>query len=160
MEVQMKPKRIVPSSPEWPLFLDMSYTYMLENWPVKIQEKSKEVFSSDYTSNIRKRIEQGPRGLFLYYKFEKPVALSNAYISLEDNEKVLNVAEFYVIPSNRKQGLGSQMLNHLIDWGKEESATKLKIEVDKDLEGANHFWEKFGYQLDDSGSRNLYFTQI
>ncbi len=154
MSVVLNPLSVQLDTPEWTLFLDMNFKYMSENWPNRIKDKV------GYEKTLRDRYLQGGRGLFLYYNQKQAMGLSNVYITKENQIKTLNIAEFYVEPSYRKKGLASKMKDHLIQWGQEQSATELKIEVDKDLETANAFWSKFGFKLDDSGSRNVYSTNI
>lgn len=160
MLIKLNSEFIQPGCSKWPIFLDMSYTYMSESWPDKVKDKSEELFKREYDELLRRRFDQGGRGLFLYFEKTKPIGLSNVYISEENLEKVLNIAEFYVSPPYRRRGFAKQMKDHLVSWGKEHSATQLKIEVDKNLEKSNLFWSSFGYALDDSGSRNIYYEQI
>lgn len=153
-------RSIQPDTGDWPLFLDMCYKYMSENWPDRTQELSEPVFKSHYDQSLRNRLEQGGRGLFLYYQKHAPIGFSNVYISMEGRGKTLNVAELYVDPLYRKQGCASQMVEHVIEWGREQVAIHLKIEVDKNLPNSNRFWSKFGFDLDSSGLRNVYFSKI
>ncbi|MGL5262994.1 MAG: GNAT family N-acetyltransferase [Candidatus Rhabdochlamydia sp.] len=160
MPIVLKSRSIQPDIAEWDLFLDMNFKYMSESWPNQMKDKTEEAFKTEYEQTLRYRYSQGGRGLFLYYSQEQAIGFSNVYITKENKIKILNIAEFYVEPSYRKKGLASQMKDHLITWGCKQFATKLKIEVDKNLETANCFWSKFHFKLDDIGSRNVYSTDI
>ena len=151
---------VYPNSPLWRLFLDMTYQYLTEGWPDRVKGMSENTFKAEYEQLLNQRFEQGGRGLFIYYKDDKAIGFSNAYISEEHLKKVLNIVEFYVSPLYRKQGFATQMKDHLIQWGREQSASKLKIVTDKNQELSNRFWSSFGFDLDRSGSRNVYSTRI
>ena len=152
------PKVIDPKCKEWPLFLEMNYIYMQESWPGKWEHIDQSTFINTYSLKLLKRIEEGGRGLFIYYKDKDPVGFSNVYLS--NKQTILNIAEFYIVSKWRRNKFGNEMLNHVISWGKEQGAEEVKIEVDKDLELANCFWSSFGYRLDPSGSRNVYRSRL
>jgi GNAT superfamily N-acetyltransferase len=152
----MKFRSIQPDSPDWPQFLDMTFQYLSETWPD--QAKRTDHFRPQYESLLRQRFAQGGRGLFLYFQGGQAIGLANVYISEEDRDKVLNIAEFYVASGYRRQGIATRMIEQLIEWSRQQLAMKLKIEVDKNLEPANRFWSSFGFKLDRSGLRNIYET--
>jgi len=103
LPVIFKQKQIDATSAEWPLFLDLTYTYIQENWPHATEGISKEGFLSSYADKLKKRLQEGPRSLFIYYSNETPVGLSNVYITSNDRIKILNIAELYVAPSFRSK---------------------------------------------------------
>lgn len=160
MSIKLEPRSIQPDAAEWIIFLNMNFIYMSESWPNRMENKTKEAFVAEYDQTLRNRYLEGFRGFFLYYCQKQVIGLSNAYITEENKVKALNIAEFYVEPSHRRKGIASQMKDHIVLWGKEQYATKVKIEVDKDLALANCFWSKFNFTLNSAGSRNVYFTDI
>jgi len=109
---------------------------MLENWPLKVS--SQEKFFIEYETKLRNPFNKGKRGLFLYSVEGQTAGLANAFIT-ENNTTCINIAEFYVAPTFRGKGIESEMTHHLIEWGKEEGASRIRIEVDKELESANRF---------------------
>jgi len=155
--IKLEFRAIQPDSFEWSQFIDMTYQYLLESWPDRVSGQTESAFKAKYEQTLRHRFAQGGRGLFLYFDGKNAVGFSNAYISEEDHEKTLNIAEFYVAPGYRRQGFATQMKDQLIKWGRLHFATKLKIEVNKDLEPSNRFWSSFGFNLDSSSSKNIYY---
>jgi len=147
MGLEIRPLQVFPDSAQWPLYLEMANDYFAECWPSLV---------TDYETELKKRIEEGGRGLFLYFQNEEPVGLSNVY--LQGNS--LHIAEFYVIPSKRRTGIGKAIVHQIINWGKGHHAKKLVLEVDKELEGPNHFWSRFDFPCNSSGDRNIYSLKI
>jgi hypothetical protein len=60
----------------------------------------------------------------------------------------------------RRGGLGRTLLGLIIDWGQRSGCTELRVEVDRDLDGANAFWSRQSLRLDESGPRNLYLGTL
>jgi GNAT superfamily N-acetyltransferase len=161
--IKLFPKLITFESADWEAFLEMNYTYIKESWGNKLKDEDLSSFKKNYGFKLQERLKEGGRGLFFYYpqkEMDMPIGFSNAFLSQDVLDKVLNIAEFYVVPQWRGQGVATSMLSHLIEWGKEQQAVRLRIEVDKDKRNANQFWAKFGYHLDSSGDRNVYSTTL
>jgi GNAT superfamily N-acetyltransferase len=144
----------------WQQFVDLSYEYLSETWPERVSGISETGFKAKYEEMLLKRIQEGGRGLFLYYQDHQTVGLSNVYIDRVKNEKILHIAEFYVVPAFRRQGMATRMKDHVVKWGQQHSATLLNIEVDKSLDSSNRFWSSFGFGLDSSGQRNIYYCRL
>lgn len=77
--------------------------------------------------------------------FDRPVALLD---------------EFYVEPTWRRRGLGSQMIDAVADRLRELGVQLLEVNVDDDDTGARHFYEAHGFQgVDpDSGVPAYYYS--
>jgi len=148
---------ISPNHPDWNEYLRMSSDYVLKYWPKAQGTMSQREFEEDYGSQLKQRFAEGGRGLFFLAKNCEKIGLSNAYIE----GKSLYIAEFYIREEFRRTGYGKEMVQLLIEWGKENQTNHLYVEVDKDFEGANRFWSSFhDLMLDDSGDRNVYHRDI
>jgi GNAT superfamily N-acetyltransferase len=152
-------KPVVKNSSEWDIYLNLTYNYFSESWPNIIKGKSKELFKQEYAEKLDRRLKENERGLFLYAIEQEIFGLSNVYMT-RNQITTLHIAEFYIIPEYRKRGFAVQMKDQIVQWGKIRGASQLKIEVDKDLRGANNFWSHFGFSLDPSGDRNIYYSDI
>jgi len=133
MSMQLSQKRIFQNSQEWNLFLEISYEYISECFSNRTLNKTKNEFIIDYSRQLSNRLMsiKEPRGLFLYYNSDQVVGLSNVFVSTNNiDTKSLYIAEFYVTPKNRDKGVGSQMIRHVIGWGKEKDSTKLGTRVE------------------------------
>ena len=51
------------------------------------------------------------------------------------------IANFYVVPEARAQGVGSQLLRRFEDWARAEGATELRLHVNAGNELGQRFWE-------------------
>ncbi len=149
-------KEVQKEDKDWDIFLDISVDYITKNWPRVLKGKTNKDFKKDYEKELVERIKEGDRALFLIQYDSSSIGIANVY--LRDN--ILNIAEFFIYEDRRKKGFGSEAFNLLIKWGKSKKATSLRVEVDKDLTLANLFWGSFNLELDSSGVRNIYFTDI
>jgi len=131
----------------------MSCDYILHLWPKRLTDQTRKAFQTDYEQRLKKKSLEKTRGLFLFELEGNIVDLGNVYI---DDKQRLNIAEFYIIPEQRKKGLGSHFFNLLKAWGKSKNATSIRAEVDKHLENANAFWKSQGLTLTSSEKRNVY----
>lgn len=148
-------EEVVPGSILWPSYLQMTFVYMQESWPDRVSQGTK-AFYREYGDILRERSADSGRALFIYNLDKQPVGLANVY--LQDNK--LNIAEFYLVQTYRGRGIGRKMLEHIVGWGEMQGADIISIEVDKDLQVANAFWNKFDFALDTSGTRNIYSCKI
>lgn len=67
---------------------------------------------------------------------------------------LINIA---IDPAYRRQHLGSLLMNHLEDAGREAGATKIFLDVRKSNESAIALYAKFGYQK--VGVRRRYYSE-
>jgi GNAT superfamily N-acetyltransferase len=71
------------------------------------------------------------------------------------------VAELYIVEKRQRQGLGKCFLDLLIQWGLDQGASALVVEVDRDLSQANLFWNSFEFQRFEHRKRSVYvFSQM
>jgi predicted acetyltransferase len=147
-----------PDSSLWPEFIDLSVEYITANWPTVLNNTTSEDFRKSYETKQKQHLQEGVRGLFIAFADNNNVGLANVYLSGENGQIHINIAEFYIKESERKKGFGQQMKQLIENWGKRCNAQKMLIDVDKDHLLANAFWSSFpDLELDSSSERNLYF---
>ena len=147
-------EEIKKSTFSWELFIEMSVDYITTFWPSVLKNMPKKDFINEYEKKLKKQLNEDCRGIFLIKSNSKIVGIANVYLKKD----ILYVAEFFVDKNYRRQGYGSEALKLLIKWGKSKGASSLKIEVDKKLLLANAFWSSMDLQLNNSGNRNVYFS--
>ena len=151
-------------SPTWRQFLVWSVDYLGKYWPKAIAEGEAGAFVASYEAELAFRVKQGGRGLWFLLQGRRRVGIANAYIADGDSAYLpgpvvaLHVAELYVIEEWQRQGLGKCFLDLLIQWGLDRGARALVAEVDKDLKGANSFWESLAFHGSAQGERNVYVS--
>ncbi|MFZ0564633.1 MAG: GNAT family N-acetyltransferase [Chlamydiales bacterium] len=139
-------QKIGPEDSLWNIFLKLSADYFLEIWPESFTGKSLPSLMHDYDQQLRKRIAEGGRYLFLLKREEDILGFANVYLnsSLIPNTKqrvlTLNIAEFAILPAWRRKGLGTYFLQSLVDFGKKKGAERVSAEVDLKNEAALKFW--------------------
>ncbi|MEI7054627.1 GNAT family N-acetyltransferase [Nocardioides sp. CCNWLW239] len=72
------------------------------------------------------------------------------------------LAELYVVPSRRGQGLGTILLQAIIDEAKARGATYMDLGTSEDDTSARALYEKFGFDNHEgrgSGARALYYEK-
>lgn len=146
---------VTPKHEYWQTYLNLCYFYFCENWPNELVGKQKESFLLDYEQLLNKRFEVGKRFFSLHQEEKEIFGFANSYISSDDS---FNIAEFYIQPEFRRMGNGKKMFFELLELARAGKVKKIIIEVDKDLIGANTFWESLGLSLDNQGNRNVYHT--
>ena len=57
----------------------------------------------------------------------------------------LGIFDFVVVESQRRQGLGSMMLQHLMHWGKNQGASRAYLQVVGDNTSAQALYKKYGF---------------
>lgn len=139
-----------PTSARWHEFVARTLAYLDESWP------GHGLDAAALDGELRERLAQGGRGLFLFDVGGATAGLANVYVDGD----VLYVAELFIEPAERRRGLGRALLALVIDWGRRHGCRQLRVEVDRDLPRANAFWSRQSLALDDRGARNLYVGPI
>lgn len=159
-------KQVCPTSVDWQRFIALSVDYIQETWPEALNGKTRDEFLTEYEALLLERFADRGRGLFIFNNNDNIFGLANVYITDIEcthptkNLRILNVAEFTILPKFRKMKLGSYCFQLLLSWGRRHAAHKVHVEVDKPMHNANLFWAKQGLTLDYSGNRNLYYGDI
>lgn len=141
---------VVPGSHLWKLYVDMSISHILSMWP--------DFSSQDYESLLKKRYVPNRRLYAFFRSSEEIVGLVNAYLETKEGLLTLFIAEFMIVESYRRQGLGSCFFEQLKNFGKNNHAQRIELEVDKRLSISNAFWQKQDLILDSLQARNRYFN--
>ena len=113
----------------------------------------------EYDTHLRSIIHHNNRRLYLLQEAGINIGLANYYY-IKTNLNVLNIAEFYIVPSKQQQGYGRAFFRLLLQAGVRDEATLVSGEVDKDLPYANRFWSRLELNLNATGSRNVYSGQF
>jgi GNAT superfamily N-acetyltransferase len=155
---------VTVAGPMWCDFLTWSVEYIATYWPESIPAGNSEAFLADYEKELKLRVAQGGRGLFFLIQNRARVGIANVYISREQSPYLgtpaiaLYVAELHIIEQRQRKGLGKCFLYLLIQWGLDQGAEALVVEVDKDLQPANLFWSSLGMRLLSDRKRNIYLS--
>ena len=82
------------------------------------------------------------------------IRLLRAFTYSEDSkreEKYIELSSIGVLPEVKNQGVGSRMIQYLYGLSDRNEFEYIKLETDKENnEGANHFYQKNGFELDHS----------
>ena len=143
---------VYPDDKNWDKYLEMCFEYLNESWPKVFSDKR---IMKDYEKQLKDRFFQKNRCFLFLKKRNKTIGLANLYF----HEDSLFVAEYYIVPDERRQKTGYKSFLNIIRWAKNK-AKNIKIEVDKDLENANNFWLSFNCTLDNLGKRNIYIIML
>ncbi len=67
-------------------------------------------------------------------------------VFLDDHEKThANLVSMWVAPSHRRRGVGRLLVDQVVAWSLEHSATVLKLTVTSNNQAAMHFYERLGF---------------
>jgi hypothetical protein len=155
---------VVVGGTDWDEFLVWSVNYIAKYWPESAEGRKQEALLCSYEKELKGRVSQGGRGLFFLAHEDSRVGIANVYIASGDSEyfpkpvTTLFIAEFYVTERRQREGLGKCFLDLVVQWGLNQGAEALVVEVDKDLRQANLFWSAFGMRRLMRGERNLYVS--
>jgi ribosomal protein S18 acetylase RimI-like enzyme len=75
--------------------------------------------------------------------------LSSCIFSTWRNELGLYVVDLYVKPESRSAGLGLRLLKHMAADGMKAGARFLTLDVERDNEGAERFYQRLGFRRKD-----------
>ncbi len=155
-------------SVDWEDFLSLSVDYISEGWPEVFTNKSKDEFRKEYDQELRERITHGNRYLYLLKNGPTNIGLSNLYTDKiywppynKEVSNVLNIAEFYIIPSHRRSYYGSFMVNEIKKIGSSLKCPIVVAEVDDDKLVAHKFWQRhLPYSVKNYNNRSAYWEEI
>ncbi|MBF0313342.1 MAG: GNAT family N-acetyltransferase [Oligoflexia bacterium] len=148
---------ITPESSEWHTFVMASSNYISHYWPEALESKTINQFAAGYEVELKKRILQGGRILLLWTLNRELLGFANAWVEGRMSLRTLNIAEFHVLPTAQKKGLGKSLFQLLCDEGRRHGARNIRAEVDKHMQ-ANGFWKHMGLTLDPSSEDRNIFT--
>ncbi|RAY97135.1 hypothetical protein DP187_21790 [Enterobacter cloacae] len=135
-------KSVTPETPYWREFISLYVEYFQRHWPTTFPDASGEEIESESTLLLRRRLDEGDRGLFLLLLEQQPVGLANVWLKREP-KVTLNIAEFYIRDEQQQLGLGTALWHAMLQWGRLHGATQLELETDTH-QPANAFWQSLG----------------
>jgi RimJ/RimL family protein N-acetyltransferase len=152
---------VLPASPLWDEFLELSCSYLLNFWPETVSEDNDWAFKHEYEIKLKMRIAEGGRGLFLLRKAGAIIGLANVFLTRDHGRPTrLNIAEFHIKEKHQGQGYGRTMFNLLLNWGRQKGARQVSAEVDPGLTGANAFWSRLMMHRETSNHRWRYHSEM
>jgi len=96
------------------------------------------------TGSLQKQMNNGSQFIFVYDN-EEPVGFA-AY--LPKSPAIYKLDKIYVLPSQQGKGTGRFVIDYIIDEIKQEGATALQLQVNRDNK-AKSFYEKLGFVVID-----------
>ncbi len=105
--------------------------------------------ADDLATNIIKGLKDQSNYLGFLVKSENEyVALANCFIGFSTfkAKQLINIHDFIVTPSFRKNKAGKFLMDSIIDFGKNNGFCKVTLEVRDDNFKAQNLYKKVGYQ--------------
>jgi ribosomal-protein-alanine N-acetyltransferase len=82
----------------------------------------------------------------------QPIGFCSVWRVLDE----LHINNLAVLPANRRAGIGSALLRHVLDEGARMGARRATLEVRRSNEAARHLYERFGFSV--VGVRHGYYS--
>jgi len=143
----------------WDHYVEIVAQYIETHWPEALESTTRSAFRKQYDEELRRRIDEGGRHLILWRRHEATVGFADAYVTGSGRRKELNVAEFSVVESMRRNGWGRLLFQALLDVGRRAGTHRVVVEVDKPMP-SNAFWQAVLGACDASGERNVYSAPL
>jgi ribosomal protein S18 acetylase RimI-like enzyme len=92
--------------------------------------------------------------IFVAYSGEQPVGIAISFLGFSTfaAQKLINIHDFYVVESMRRQGVGRALLQAIETKARELDCCKLTLEVEEHNQQALSLYHRFGF---DSGQYDL-----
>lgn len=86
--------------------------------------------------------------LFVLRVGGKVAGMANALITISTAEggRVLLLEDVIVRSEHRGGGLGRQLVEHVLDWAREQGMTRVTLLADRDNHAARDFYRKLGFE--------------
>ena len=118
-----------------------------------ISDKLSENFDSFWTEGILKSELENPNSRYIVAKQDNEiVGFAGIWISVDD----VHITNIVTRKDKRNQGIGSLLLEKLINLAKETKLASLTLEVNENNSSAIHLYEKFGFSK--LGIRKKYYN--
>lgn len=103
-----------------------------------------------YTEKFRKEIELGNRVVFVYQENKEFIAEIAYVFEMNDSDYTIPNQRIYlsrliVKQEYRNRGIGSELIDFVIEKAKKMGYKELSVGVDKDNEAALHLYQKKGF---------------
>jgi GNAT superfamily N-acetyltransferase len=141
------------------LFVEMWRDFLLEQ---DLVNGPKDQLLKDLSKALPEKLIDSNRELFLIEHENKPIGFGEVFLEekcfpdLDLPEICLKVYGFFIRPEYRGSHLGHAAFKLLRQWGHEKDAAFIEVEVKKELNNSNHFFEKEGLELLNGGPRNIW----
>lgn len=73
------------------------------------------------------------------------MATAQLVVSTAEGGTAMVVEDVVVVKNMRQKGVATDLLTHLIDWGRDKGATRLQLLADKNNNPALEFYQKKGF---------------
>lgn len=118
-----------------------------------ISDKLSENFDSFWTEGVLKSELENPNSKYIVAKQnDEIVGFAGIWISIDD----VHITNIVTRKDKRNQGIGSLLLENLINLAKETKLASLTLEVNENNSSAIHLYEKFGFST--LGIRKKYYN--
>lgn len=121
----------------------------------QIKDCLQEEFDEFWTPNILKSELESPNSKYIVAKEnEKIVGFAGIIISIDDTE----ITNIVTKKAERKRGIGTLLLDKLIEMTKKENRDKISLEVNENNIEAKNLYIKNGFEI--VGRRKKYYNGI
>jgi GNAT superfamily N-acetyltransferase len=146
--------------------LEMLCDEMVEQEAEIGKKESHEAMRADAERQLRERLIDSDHEFFLFEKGRTVVGFAEVVIEEEcfpDEdlpETCVKILSFYITPQERRQKIGSAFFKLIRDWGRDQEAALIEVEVSSYPVGVNKFLTHQGLELVGAGAKNCYRSFI
>lgn len=145
--------------PEW---LELFCDFLSEEEIESETKTNREQLKIESERTLHERLCDSNRQIFLFEKGRSIVGF--AEVLLEEKcfpdedlpEMCVKILAFYIKPQERGQKLGTSFFKLIRDWGRDQKASLVEVDVPSHPLGANEFLLHQGLELVGAGVRNGY----
>ncbi len=123
----------------WDRFLDALVAYWSESVPDQLNDPE---WRAIHAERMRRRLEAHPTWLWVYVQDGRTLALTNFFVEAGR----ARIAEFYVLPSLRRQGLGRFLIEQVRVVLRDAGIRRIGINVPHSAVGRIDFWHACGFR--------------
>lgn len=86
------------------------------------------------------------KGGFIFFAIKNNIVVGTVALMPTDTIGVLELTKMAVLPTERGQKIGQQLLQHCIDFGKQQQLNALMLYSNTKLENAIYLYRKYGFK--------------
>lgn len=142
--------------------IEMFCAYTIEQESEKGVKKTKEKVFPECEQMLQEKLLDSNRQIFLFENnhaiigFAEVVVVEECFPDEDLPETCMKVFAFYIAPEFRRKHFGSHYFKLIRDWGREQKASLLEMEVPVYPVQANEFLKQQGLELVGTGAQNCY----